>query len=90
MSYTGTTSTRNKSKIKHSCAVVCWIGPRGAMSGNGNMSSETCRTKGLLFGEQRSRPTVTMVGKVCLSEDMLYVCPMCVIMVGGNCWIADL
>ena len=41
------------------------------MSGNGNMSSETCKTQGLLFGEQRSRPTVTMVGKVCLSEDML-------------------
>ena len=41
---------------------------------SGNLSSdrsqdtyETCRTKGLLFGEQRS----PMTGKVCLSEYLL-------------------
>ena len=63
-------------KIKHSCAVVRWIGPRGggaAMSGNLSSDSfqdtyETCRTKGLLFGEQRR----TMAKFACLN--MLDAC----------------
>ena len=58
-------------KIKYTYAVVCWIGPGGRCQGDmPQCTYESCVTKGLLFGEQRS----TMAGKVCLSECMLDSC----------------
>ena len=54
---------------------------RNLSSGKFKDIYETCRTKGLLFGEQKS--TSTMAGKVCFSEGMLDVCDDGL----GNCWI---
>ena len=45
-------------KIEHSCTVVCWLDPRTVgrepVSDRYQDTYETCKTKGLLFGEQRN------------------------------------